>query len=80
MIIMYTKTGCPWCNEARTFLKEKRVDFEEREVLGNEDYRKELVAKSGQGKTPTLEVDGEILADMDKEAIGKFLRERGVIR
>ncbi len=73
-IIIYTKTGCPWCKGALDFLKEKNIPFEEREVRGNKEYFDELVAKSGQDKTPTLDIDGFILADSDKDQIEKYLK------
>lgn len=79
MIIMYTKTGCPWCNGAREYMSSINLDFEEREVTGNSDFMKELEEKSGQTKTPTLDVDGEILADVDKDEIATFLKEKGII-
>lgn len=78
-LIIYTKTGCPWCVEALEFLEKYNVPFEEREVRGNIDFMKELEDKSGQSKTPTLDLDGEILADSDVEAIEVFLRERGIL-
>ncbi len=76
---MYTKTGCPWCRDALNYLREHAVEFEEREVLSNKAFFDELVAKSGQTKTPTLDVNGEILADTDREAVEKFLKEKGVL-
>ncbi len=78
-IIIYTKTGCPWCMEALAFLKEKKIPYEEREVRGNEAFFKELVDKSGQTKTPTLDVGGEILADTDAAAIEVFLKKKGIL-
>jgi glutaredoxin len=79
MLIVYTKTGCPWCAEVLAFLRDKKVAFEEREVLGNAEYFNELRAKSGQEKTPTLDLDGAILADTDARAVENFLRERGIL-
>jgi glutaredoxin len=75
-IILYTKTGCPWCKGVLNLFAEKKVIFEEREVTGNKNYFDELVAKSGQTKTPTMDLDGEITADSDKEAIEKILKEK----
>lgn len=80
MLIVYTKTGCPWCRDALTLLREKKVAFEEREVRGNAAYFEELKQKSGQEKTPTLDLNGTILADTDAPAIEVFLREKGVVR
>ena len=77
-IILYTKRGCPWCKGVLDLFNEKGVVFEEREVLGNKAYFDEMTAKSGQSKAPTLDVDGEILADTDKVAVAIFMKEKGV--
>ena len=77
-IILYTKTGCPWCKGVLDLFAEKKVSFEEREVRGNKAYFDELVAKSGQTKTPTLDIDGFILADSDKDQVSAYLKQKGV--
>jgi glutaredoxin len=76
-IILYTKTGCPWCKGVLELFAEKGVKFEEREVRGNESYFRELVAKSGQSKTPTMDLDGEITADSDRDQIAAILKAKG---
>ncbi len=76
-IIMYTKSGCPWCDEARALLVAKNVPFDEREVRSNPAYFDELVSKSGQTLTPTLDIDGEILADSDADQIAAYLKTKG---
>ncbi len=76
-IILYTKTGCPWCRGVLELFKEKNVQFEEREVTSNKIYFDELVSKSGQDKTPTLDLDGEIYADSDKVVIASVLKDKG---
>ena len=78
-MILYTKTGCPWCLEALRFLRSHDVAFEEREVLGNKAYFDEMVAKSGQTKAPTVDLNGEILADTDATAIEAFLKQHKVL-
>jgi glutaredoxin 3 len=76
---MYTKRGCPWCDDARTLLVEKHVIFEEREVTENSGFFQELVDLSGQSKTPTFNIDGDIFADSSAEEIAPILRERGLL-
>ena len=78
-LIIYTKTGCPWCTEALIFLQTNNVQFEEREVRSNPEFMKELEQKSGQNKTPTLNLDGEILADVGVYEIEPFLKEKGML-
>ena len=76
-MIVYVKTGCPWCGEVLDFLHEKKVIFEERNVTDNKAYYAEMVAKSGQTKAPTLDIDGHSLADSDKAQVEKYLQEKG---
>jgi len=78
-LIIYTKTGCPWCVDALEFLQTNNVQFEEREVLINAQFMQELESKSGQNKTPTIDLDGVILADSDAQAIEIFLKEKGIL-
>ncbi len=73
MIIIYTKIGCPWCEEVLDFLRGHKVAFEERNVTSNPAFFQELVKKSGQNKAPTLDIDGHIMADTDAEQVAKYL-------
>lgn len=73
-IIVYTKTGCPWCRDVLDFLNEKGIKYEEREVTSNKAYFDEMVAVSDQSKAPTLDIDGKILADSDKEQVEAYLK------
>ncbi len=73
-IIVYVKTGCPWCIGVTSLLKEKGVVFEERNVTQNKAFMDEMVQKSGQTKAPTLDIDGHILADSDKEQVAAYLK------
>ena len=79
-IIAYLKTGCPWCEGVKNFFDERNIQYEERNVTQNPEYFKEMVDKSGQDKAPTLSVEGEIIADTDREQVEKFLKERGYIK
>jgi glutaredoxin len=75
-IIIYTKTDCPWCAEVLEFLRNKNIQFEERNVTENLKYMEEMVQKSGQNKAPTLDVDGDILADTDAKTVEEFLKNK----
>lgn len=72
-IIVYTKTGCPWCNDVLDYLKREHISYEEREVLSNPEYFQEMIDKSGQKKAPTLDIDGVILKDSDVDQVREYL-------
>ena len=78
-LLVYTKRGCFWCEELLDFLREKNVKFEEREVLSNEAFFKEMIGLSGQTKAPTVVLGGEVYADTDKSAIEKVLKINKII-
>jgi mycoredoxin len=62
-ITMYTTQGCPDCQRAKTFLKERGVAY--REVNIEEDVSAEEIvikANDGKRKVPTLEVGGRFFA------------------
>lgn len=73
-IIVYTKTGCPWTHEVVDFLKARNLPFEERDIVKNPEYRKEVEAKSGQSKSPTLDIDGVIVPDAGVKEVTEALR------
>jgi glutaredoxin len=62
-ITMYSTRWCPDCRRAKTFLRERGVEF--REVDIEEDpSAEEIVIKANDGrrKVPTLEVGGRYFA------------------
>jgi len=72
-IIIYTKTGCPWCLGVLDLLRRNQIIFEERNVSENQEFFDEMIKKSGQSLTPTLDINGTILADSDQETVAKYL-------
>jgi glutaredoxin len=53
--IMYVKPGCPYCDAARTALREQGLDWEERDATINPEWRTELFRYSrDSGVVPTI--------------------------
>ena len=73
MIIIYTKTGCPWCHTALEWLTEKGYEFEERNVTEHPELFTELEKETGQNKCPSLLIDGVWVLDAGVEDIAKAL-------
>ena len=72
-MIVYTKKGCPWCDELIVFLVENHIDFDGKEIRGNSVFFEEMVNVSGQTFAPTVVVDGVVYPDTDKEVIKRIL-------
>jgi glutaredoxin len=76
---LYVKPGCPWCEEVETWLKARQIGYERIVVSGNATAMAEMEALSGQTKAPTMDWQGEVLADFGVEELVPFLQARGVI-
>jgi glutaredoxin len=62
-ITMYTTAWCPDCRRAKTFLKERGVNYSEVNIEEVE-AAEEIVIKANEGKRviPTFQVDGRYFA------------------
>lgn len=78
-VIVYRKSGCPWSAAVIGFLNELNIPFEVRNVTSQPQYAQELQAKTGQCKSPTLDISGTLLADASVEDVAKCLETRGII-
>lgn len=74
--IMYVKDGCPYCRAAKEFLDANKIAYDAVEVRGDAAAMKKLEEISGQTKTPTLQWDGEVLADFGVEELEAFIAKR----
>lgn len=74
--ILYVKTGCPYCKAAMDSLNERKIGYETVDVRGSDGKMKKLQELSGQTKTPTLDWDGEVLADFGTDELEAFLKDR----
>ena len=72
-VIVYSTLTCPYCIKAKKFLEEVGAEYEEKDVAYDKDVADEAVKKSGQMGVPVLDIEGEIIVGMDKEAISHAL-------
>ena len=77
-MIVYIKSHCPWCKEALAWLDARGYRYEIREVLEDPEAMERMRQISGQSLTPTMEVDGKVLADFDTGQLSEFLEANGI--
>lgn len=71
---VYTSSTCPYCVSAKEYLKEKGVEYTEKNVQTDKDARKELMAMGHMG-VPVLVIDGEEIVGFDKDKIDSLLNK-----
>ena len=78
-VTLYKKSGCPWAAAVAGFLNELNVPFEIKNVTTHPQYGKEVENESGRCISPTLDIDGVILADASVEDVARALEKQGVV-
>ncbi len=58
---IYSTPNCPYCVQAKRYLKDQGIPFEEYDVSRNQQKAEEMLRKSGQAGVPVLDVNGRIL-------------------
>jgi len=72
-IRLYTRAMCGWCIDAKEYLKQHGIAFEEIDVGRNPAAYEEMQQLSGQRYVPTIVVDGHLLANFDTGQLEEFL-------
>jgi glutaredoxin 3 len=75
---LYVKLNCPWCEDVLEYLENREMPFRKVVVTGDPAAMREMVQLSGQSRAPTMNWDGEVLADFGVEELVEFLKERGL--
>ena len=71
-IRLFVKPYCGWCHDAKDWLDERGIRYQELDVITDSVARREMHDLSGQTLAPVIEVDGQILADFDTDQLEKF--------
>jgi glutaredoxin len=72
---LFIKPFCGWCHEAKDWLDEHEIEYEELDVISDRAAFSEMKELSGQTLAPVIEVDGEVLADFDTGQLEKFWKK-----
>lgn len=65
--IIWTKTVCPYCVNAKNLLKMKGIEYEERNIQEGEWTREQLLeAVPGARTVPQVFIDGELIGTYDQ--------------
>jgi len=73
-LVLYVKTGCPWCELAEEYLHEHGYKFRRVDVRKDRVAFEEMRRVSGQFYAPTLAIGDEVLPDFSPEELEHFLK------
>lgn len=73
-VVIYSTPTCPYCDMAKTFLKEHKVAFKNVDVSMDEKAAERMIEISGQMGVPVLEIGKEVIVGFDQAKIKKALK------
>lgn len=72
-VTVYSTPTCVFCNAAKAFFKENKIDFESYDVATDLAKRKEMIEKSGQMGVPVIVIGDEIIVGFDEPRLKELL-------
>lgn len=74
MLTVYSKTVCPYCVNAKNFLKAKGIEFQEINIEQDEQAR-EFLKLQGHRAVPQIYKDGELFVEGGWMGLSKLSAE-----
>ena len=74
MIKIYSTPTCPYCDMAKNYFKEKKIEYEEADVSSDTKAREEMISKSSQMGVPVIDINGTIIVGFNRTEIDNALK------
>lgn len=71
---VYSTPVCPYCIRAKSYLEEKKINFQNIDVSTDSQGLEEMVKLSGQMGVPVIVVDGRVIVGFDRDKLEELLR------
>lgn len=65
-VLLYTTSWCPYCQRAKTLLKEKGVQWSELDIEADQRRRQEMTEASGRSTVPQIFINGTHVGGSDE--------------
>jgi glutaredoxin-like YruB-family protein len=74
-VTVYSTPTCPWCDRAKTYLKENKVPFVEKDVSMDRAAAMEMIRRSGQQGVPVITTNSEVIVGFDQARLAKIVKD-----
>lgn len=71
-VTVYSSDTCPYCVAVKDYLKENKVEFEEKNVSQDKQARAELMEKGHMG-VPVILIDDQEIVGFDQTKLAELL-------
>ena len=78
-IIAYMKPSCGWSEGVRAVMRKYDLPFEDRDIINDPEQRQEMIQKTGQMLQPSVEIDGNMLADVSGDEVEAYILANNIV-
>jgi monothiol glutaredoxin len=78
-IIAYLKPTCGWSQGVRAVFRKYDLAFEDRDIINDPLQRQEMIEKTGQMLSPSVEINGHMLPDVSGEEVEAWMLANNVV-
>ncbi len=72
-IIVFSTPSCPWCNRAKSYLRQHGFRFKDVDVSKDDRAARDLVSKTGQTGVPVIMINNRPIVGFNKKEIDRLL-------
>ena len=78
-IIAYMKPSCGWSEGVRAVMRKYDLPFEDRDIINDPEQRQEMIQKTGQMLQPSVEINGNRLADVSGDEVEAYMLANKIV-
>jgi len=71
---IYTLPNCPYSKQLKDWLKKKKISFQECDLEENDNYRDEVLKKTGQLAAPIIVTNSKYHIGFHEDALEQFFK------
>lgn len=71
-VTVYTTPTCPYCDQAKAFLRSHNVPFVEKDVTTDRSAAIEMIRRSGQQAVPVITADSDVIIGFDRRGLSRI--------
>ena len=72
-VVMFSTPTCSFCNMAKSYFREKGIQFTDIDVSRDQAAARDMVRRSGQMGVPVIDIGGQIVVGFNRPQINTLL-------
>jgi len=73
-VIIYSTPVCHFCQAAKEFFKENKVEYTEYDVAADAPKREEMIEMTGQMGVPVIRIGDDVVIGFDEDKVKELLK------